>query len=250
MSPSSTKKNLRRLLEHDRIWNAYAIADLDPVHDECTDWFFHEDSVLLRYRGLEPDLLFASGDPTIIETLFSELPPGRYQVALKQEVVDAVLQRLSVNGSIPMWRMALKSDPPTLVMPDEVQALSIEDLPNIECLMADHEDRPDSFIPAQLEYGFFYGVYESEDLISMAGVHVYSEISSVAAVGNVFTHPEHRGEGFGTLALTAVTTRLLASGIQTIVLNVSKENEPAIRSYSKIGFEPHCRYLEGTGHIH
>ena len=241
---------MRRLLEHDRIWNAYAIADLDPVHDECTEWFLREDSVLLRYRGLEPDLIFASGDPTIIETLFSELPPGSYQYALKEEVLDAVFQRLSVDGSIPMWRMALKSDPPNLVMSDKVRALSIEDLPNIECLMADHEDRPDSFMPAQLESGLFFGVYESDDLISMAGVHVYSETSSVAAVGNVFTHPEHRGEGFGTLASTAVTTELVARGIRTIVLNVSKENEPAIRSYSKIGFEPHCRYLEGTGEIH
>jgi RimJ/RimL family protein N-acetyltransferase len=250
MSSSSIRKNLSRLLEHDRIWNAYAIADLDPVHDESTDWFLHEDSILLRYRGLEPDLIFASGNPTVIEMLVSELPPGNYQYALKEEVLDAVLQRLSIDRSIPMWRMALKSDPPTLVMSDEVRALSFKDLPNIECLMADHEDRPDSFMPAQLESGLFFGVYESEDLISMAGVHVYSEISSVAAVGNVFTHPKQRGEGFGTLASTAVTTRLLARGIRTIVLNVSKENEPAIRSYSKIGFEPHCRYLEGTGHIH
>ncbi len=250
MSPSSTRENLRRLLEHDRIWNAYAIADLDPLHDEFTDWFLHEDSVLLRYRGLEPDLLFATGDPTIIEKLFSELPPGNYQYALKEGVLDAVLRRLSVNQSLPMWRMALKSDPPTLAVPNEVRALSIEDLPNIECLMADHEDRPDSFIPAQLESGLFFGVYESDDLITMAGVHVYSETSSVAAVGNVFTHPEHRGEGFGTLASTAVTTRLLARGIRTIVLNVSNENAHAIRSYSKIGFEPHCRYLEGTCHIH
>jgi ribosomal protein S18 acetylase RimI-like enzyme len=244
------REALRRLLEHDRIWNAYAIADLDPVHDGFTDWFLHKDSVLLRYRGLEPDLIFASGDPTIIETLFSNLTPGSYQYALKEEVLDAVLQQLSVDGSIPMWRMTLKSDPSTLVMPDDVRALSIEDLPNIECLMADHEDRPDSFMPAQLESGLFFGVYESEDLISMAGVHVYSEVSSVAAVGNVFTHPERRGEGFGTLASTTVTTRLMARGIRTIVLNVSQENERAIRSYSKIGFKPHCRYLEGTGHIH
>ncbi len=250
MSSSSTRGILRRLLAHDRTWNAYAIADLDPVHDEFTDWFLDNDSVLLRYRGLEPDLIFASGDPTIIETLISELPPGSYQYALKEEVLNAVLKRFSVDGSMPMWRMALKSDPSTLVMPDEVRALSIEDLPNIECLMADHEDRPDSFIPAQLESGLFFGVYESEDLISMAGVHVCSEISSVAAVGNVFTHPERRGKGFGTLASTAVTTRLLARGIRTIVLNVSQENVRAIRSYSKIGFEPHCRYLEGTGHIH
>jgi hypothetical protein len=166
--------NLRRLLDHDRIWNAYAIADLDPVHDEYADWFVHEDSVLLRYRGLEPDLIFACGDPTIIETLFSELPAGSYQYALKEEVLDAVLLRLSIDGSIPMWRMALKSDPPALVMPDEVRALSIEDLSSIECLMSDHEDRPDSFMPAQLESGLFFGVYESDDLISMAGVHVYS----------------------------------------------------------------------------
>ena len=249
MSSTKGRKKLRRLLENDRTWNAYAIADLDPVHDEFTDWYLHKDSILLRYRGLEPDLIFASGDPTVIESLFSELPPDNYQYALKEEVFDVVLRRTSDDPSILMWRMMHKPDPLNFVMPDVVQVLSIEDLPNIELLMADHKDRPDSFMPAQLATGQFFGVYKSHDLIAMAGVHVCSEISSVAAVGNVFTHPEYRGKGFGTLTSTAVINKLRGQGIQTIVLNVSKENEAAIRAYSKVGFEFYCQYLEGTCRI-
>ncbi len=243
------KKDLRRLLERDRIWNAYAIADLDPVHDEFTDWFLYKDSLVLRYRGLEPDLIFASGNPGAIKTLFAELPPGDYQYALKEEVLHAVLPLFSFLRSTPMWRMALKHDPPALIMPQNARTLSIEDLSNIKGLMAGHEDRPDSFMPGQLESGLFFGVFEKEDLVAMAGVHVFSEISDVAAVGNVFTHPDYRGKGLGTLASAAVTNNLMMRGFGTIVLNVSKENEPAIRSYLKIGFEPCCHYLEGTGCI-
>ena len=99
----------------------------------------------------------------------------------------------------------------------------------------------------QLHERPFFGVWEGDELISVAGIHILSEWADVAAVGNIFTRPDQRGRGLGTRATAALIQDLLDSGFETIVLNVSTENQAAIRCYEKLGFVPHCQYHEGIG---
>lgn len=82
-------------------------------------------------------------------------------------------------------------------------------------------------------------------LIAVAGTHLVSSTYGVAAVGNVFTHPDYRGRGYGAAATSAVVTELLAHGIRDIVLNVGEDNAPALHPYERLGFELHCRFTEG-----
>ena len=42
-----------------------------------------------------------------------------------------------------------------------------------------------------LANGTYYGVYEDGALIAMAGTHLEAPSISIAAVGNVVTHPSH-----------------------------------------------------------
>ena len=42
-------------------------------------------------------------------------------------------------------------------------------------------------------------------LVAVAGTHLVSDTYGVAAIGNVFTHPDYRGRGYATLATGAVT---------------------------------------------
>ena len=58
------------------------------------------------------------------------------------------------------------------------------------------------------------------DLACIAGVHVYSPRWSVAALGNVATAPELRGQGLARGACAALCRLLLDEGIETIALNV------------------------------
>jgi predicted GNAT family acetyltransferase len=62
-------------------------------------------------------------------------------------------------------------------------------------------------------------------------------------VGNIFTLPRHRGRGYGGACTSAVCAALLNQSL-TIVLNVSVENQPAVRLYQRLGFEQHCVYYE------
>ncbi|MHC4559779.1 MAG: GNAT family N-acetyltransferase, partial [Planctomycetota bacterium] len=92
------------------------------------------------------------------------------------------------------------------------------------------------FEPRMLETNQYYGIRESDELISIAGVHVYSQRYKVAALGNITTHPNYRGRGYGT-TVTAKVCKSLLREIDHIGLNVKADNTSAVRCYEKLGFE-------------
>jgi ribosomal protein S18 acetylase RimI-like enzyme len=146
-----------------------------------------------------------------------------------------------------MWRMLLRpADFPTEI-PGAAMALTRADEAEIDALFAGHPDRPDTYDPRQVRDGVFYGVRRGGRLVSVAGTHVIGPATGVAALGNVFTHPDHRRRGYGRTASAAVTSALLERRIQTIVLNVTMDNEPALDLYRGLGFMPFCGYYEGVG---
>ena len=144
-----------------------------------------------------------------------------------------------------MWRMVLT--------PARFHATSTQ----CRRLTAEHEDAlaelytvggGDAFGPAQVPQGEFHGIHENGRLVAAAGTHLVSPTYGVAAVGNVFTHPDHRGRGFGTATTNAVVAALLQRGIGDIVLNVAQSNQIAIHVYEKLGFERYCPFLEGPAY--
>ncbi|HUX77330.1 MAG TPA: GNAT family N-acetyltransferase, partial [Anaerolineae bacterium] len=102
-----------------------------------------------------------------------------------------------------------------------------------------------AFSPAQMERGVFHGVLPDGNLVAAAGTHLVSPTTGVAAVGNVFTHPDYRGQGYGTVTTSAVVAELLQLGIRDVILNVNQDNATAIRIYERLGFERYCPFLEG-----
>jgi len=77
----------------------------------------------------------------------------------------------------------------------------------------------------------------------VAGIHVYSPKYKVAALGNICTHPDFRGKGWGR-AVTAKLCKSLLQEIEYIGLNVKANNKTAISLYEKLGFEIVSSYFE------
>ena len=75
------------------------------------------------------------------------------------------------------------------------------------------------------------------------GVHVWSPRLRVAAVGNVVTHPDYRGQGLAARVVGTLCRRLLGD-VDHIGLNVRELNEPAIRCYRRLGFQSKTTFLE------
>jgi len=93
--------------------------------------------------------------------------------------------------------------------------------------------------------GVYFGVREGSALVAAGGTHIVSGTSGVGAVGNVYTRRDRRGRGLGARVIGAVTAALLGMRVQTIALNVKRENAVAIRLYERLGFDPYCTFCEG-----
>ena len=141
-----------------------------------------------------------------------------------------------------MWRMALAPE----YLPGEVLPcvrLSEQHLAELTGLYA--LGGGDAFSPGQLREGVFYGIVVDGQLVAVAGTHITSRTYGIGAVGNVFTHPDHRGHGYATATTWAVVAELLRHGVREVVLNVAQSNLAAIHVYEKLGFERYCPFLEG-----
>jgi ribosomal protein S18 acetylase RimI-like enzyme len=249
MATSPPPTALLPVLESDRVWCAYALADLDPHYAPNCTWLVNGNAAVLVYDGLIPPVLFAHGDPLDAAALFDQVPPRRYQFTLMGIHRDLLGERLQPEFEKSMWRMALQTSAFPTLDDAGVVRLGAADLSAVLALTADHPDRPDSFAADQLAQGVFYGLATEEGLAAIAGTHVLAPESRVAAVGNVFTRPDLRGQGLGTRVTAAVVGALIEAGIETIVLNVAMDNQPAIRVYRKLGFWPYRGYYEGIASL-
>ncbi len=250
MSAEFSTQDLRQLLEKDRNWCAYALADLFPPYAENANWHLDEDAVILTYHGLQPPVLFAHGDPSQVEKLFEDVPPGKYQYGLLASHLSRLGDRLQRSNEKSMWRMALaKDDFPGAEIAVDVVQLGLAEQEEITALFADHPDRPDAYHTSQLANGYFFGMRKGGILRAVSGTHVVSLQAGIAALGNVFTHPSWRGRGLAKRVTATLLETLLQKDIPTIVLNVSMDNRPAIRMYQRLGFSPFCGYYEGVGDI-
>jgi predicted GNAT family acetyltransferase len=100
------------------------------------------------------------------------------------------------------------------------------------------------FVPRMLETGFYFGIRRGRALVSVAGVHVFSPQYKVAALGNITTRPDARGQGLATAATARLCQELLQTGIEYVGLNVKADNPSAIACYEKLGFERVTDYGE------
>ncbi len=246
MNNSDTLSRVREILASDPLWCAYAIADTCPPYQAAAEWIFEADSVILRYGGLEPPILFAHGDPARVQQLFVEVPPGLYQYSLMAAHFDRVKAHLRPRSRRRMWRMVLDRDAfPGSEPVEAVVPLTREDAVQVAELFDRHPDRPDAYHESQLSHGVNYGYLDDGELRCVAGTHVLCLEARVAAIGNVFTHPVYRNRGLARKTIATLIQALLDRDLRTVVLNVGMDNEPALRCYEHLGFMPHCGYYEG-----
>lgn len=252
MTRLTSAGDARRLLNSDRGWSVYALGDLTPKRFALCDCYGvsgPEPAAILLCRGFSPPVLFAIGDPAVagglLEAVASE--PVWY-LHVKPEMLPEIARRRRIVETRRMWRMVLDAAKLPAISSEGLVRLGPAHAGELEKLYGEARaagEAPGFFLPCMLREGVFFGAYQDGKLVAVAGTHLVVPEEGVAAVGNVYTRPEHRGRGLATQLTGAVAGELVRRGIPLIALNVCPANLPALHVYHRLGFTRYCEFVEG-----
>jgi ribosomal protein S18 acetylase RimI-like enzyme len=112
-----------------------------------------------------------------------------------------------------------------------LRPLTADDVPQMLALA--HLTEPGPFRERTHELGAFFGIFEGDRLVAMAGQRLH--LPRYVEVSAVCTHPDVRGRGYARLLIQAVLHEIRQRG-KTPFLHVLAENHSAIRVYRDLGF--------------
>ncbi len=246
---------LRAFLAHDPIAHCYLLGDLEPPYFSATRFFVARKAgaitaLVARYEFDEIPTVLAAGDSGgVLELLRNPYRPLAARFHFFEEHAEAVGALYDLPHLERMLRMGLDRDRfrPAAAAAEPVP-LAEADAEEVHRLYAGWERRyfGAQAVRVSLRRGPWFGIRDAGRLVAVAGTHALNLRDRVAAIGGVFTHPEHRGRGLASTLVTALLGRLIEHA-DRIGLNVVEGNEPAITAFSRLGFAVHNRFVEGTG---
>ena len=251
----SDKTRIENFLRKDTLFHLYCIGDLDDFFWQNTKYFAYTlkgeiKAILMYYNDNQFPALLALNrgvleiSPDIIKSLTC-LMPERFYAHITDDFRRIMNEFYEFRSHGIHYKMGL-TDYSVLRKTDTSGVISLtkKDEEDIQTLY--EISYPGNWFNSRmLETGQYYGIRKNGYLISIAGIHVYSETYRVAALGNITTHPEYRNKGLAGM-VTAHLCKCLLDKVDHIGLNVHKNNLSAIRCYENLGFETIGTYEECT----
>jgi len=231
---------------------AYHIGDLDDFYFSDCKWFGLEENdqvvdVVLLYTGLKIPtlLLFGSKEkiPYIIEGIIEKLP-NRFYCHYQGDFHKKIKEHYKMTHLGEHFKMKFQGELSKLSEIDTSETIHLTEKEENELLLLYQEAYPEGyFIPHMLKSGKYYGLKVNNKLVSVAGVHVFSQLYNIAVLGNITTHPNFRRSGLANKC-TAKLLKSFYGEVNQIGLNVKKDNTYALQLYENLGFRVHSPYNE------
>jgi GNAT superfamily N-acetyltransferase len=150
---------------------------------------------------------------------WSGLAPDGWQV-----VAEATMFRMVWDGQPPAFDPAADAVP--LEARHAAQALELATL-----------TRPGPFGLRTIELGEYFGYFDGERLVAMAGERMAA--AGLREISGVCTHPDYLGRGYARRLMEKLVLRELGRG-ETPFLHVMSNNERAHTLYLRMGFRDYC----------
>ena len=248
------KKIIERFFRQNTELHIYSLGDLDDFFWPYIAWYGlvrkeEPEAVALLYSGQEPSTLLAFADhPQLMCELLqsvSHLLPDRFYAHLSPGVEKPFQDSHQLVSGGKHLKMALR-DRSKIERQELSSVIQLAESDLKDLLQLYQDSYPENWFDRRmLETGQYFGIRQEGKLVSVSGVHVYSERYKVAALGNVTTLPICREKGYGTL-VTARLCQSLSIKADHIGLNVKADNARAISMYKKLGFAQIAEYEEFT----
>jgi GNAT superfamily N-acetyltransferase len=251
VEPTTDRELIRSFLERDRLFAAYALADLEDRDPNRAKWGIARAgddvvSLVLEFGGPSPQPLFIAGRDDGIEAILRDvIKPSIAYVACLPANQAAVERRYRLDSGPQMVRMWVERATFRPAEDPGVERLGPGDAGELNRL---YRLGFGSWLPPQaVAEGLYYGIRVNGRLVAAAGTHVIGRRAKIAVVGNVLTQPEFRGRGYAQATTAAVTAGLLEF-CDHVVLNVRSDNPPALNAYRRLGYAEHVRFEERLAH--
>jgi RimJ/RimL family protein N-acetyltransferase len=246
--PLRDRDDLRRILAPHRAYAAYALGQLQQDLFEKSEWRVARgaggQALLLHSRGGLGNALFALGSVDGLEALLRLHPGPRHTFLTCQlQHLETVLRHYQLPERHSMSRMLVDRETFRPVMGSVRRLTGAHVRQNNRLYRTD--GTPAFYTAENIDEAIYFGASEGGRLVAVAGTHVIAEADGIAVLGNVFTHPGHRGRGLGRLVTSAVTQQLLRA-CQEVVLSVDARNAAAVRAYGAVGYREVGRLIEGA----
>jgi len=241
------RRAIDALFSDDRAYGAYALGYLEGGLFERAEFWVAESQgamgMVLHGDALGPSVVTA-GDTQAIDAILSLHPGPRssYLSTATPAQLTSIERWYHVEEPLTMQRMWVTRAGfhPT---PGPTRRLHGGDVREINALYA-LDDRPSHYTPVQIDRSIYYGVFEDGTLVSIAGTHLVAPTAGIGMIGNVLTHPAHRGRNMAKQVTSAVTAELVERGCAIAALTAAPDNTPAVRAYSALGFQAGATVVE------
>ena len=243
--------NVADILEALEAQRTYA-APIYPLLEErlrpTARWFAAElptgKGLAVESRGPAGVAFYLQGDPPAVDAILSTIRPSRHSYLTYEDRHTAVVPRhFALRGRQPLIRMRVDAAGFRAVE-SKGRQLQPQHLRLANDLYA--SDSGAWLNRRHLAEEVYYGIWDNERVVSIAGTQSVSAMFGIAMVANVLTHPRYRDLGYATECVSGLTAALLGR-VQDVVLNVDPKNTAAIRVYERLGFQQESRLEEAWG---
>lgn len=238
----NNKQRFIDVLRSDVVGHVFAYYDVQFEPEHTTVYAAFEDESLrgyiLIYTALEFPSVVLEGESSVAERLIGYAPEGRFIMHAPRDLLPIVKGRFSdAKHYAESWMIVRRGDA-SFFRSELVRRLCSEvDTLDLFGLLSSREDRRAGSVEKYVELigrQPIFGVFVDGELVSYAGSFI--QLPQVWMIGGVYTRPDLRGRGYGTLATSAVTEEALRNS-EVAALFVRSDNYSAVKVYEKIGYK-------------
>lgn len=204
------------------VWNALISGNKDLSYGTKKVKFFSKD--VSPFAGFEEN---STANFQLLHTLTAAdriagfFTPGKLTLPDEWELLRSIVA----------VQMVYKNEQPPSQTKVPISRLTEKDVPAMLALTK--LTNPGPFELHTIDFGHYYGIFENEKLVAMAGQRLHP--FSYAEISAVCTHPDYTGRGYAGLLLSHQVERIKKEGCIPF-LHTRSDNERAISVYKRIGF--------------